>query len=894
MIGNNNNKRKNLANLFRQARTRTIIIVTGVLVLLAILVGIFRLTAPTPGPQSEVNLHEVPGNIKAVPGGFDHPESPEYAKLQEQQNLQQAQLAAQSGTSAVPTIIRSGQIGGAQNLTANGTACCQPCPCPQAGGGTGAGGVCGPLPLGQPSTLRPGSIVYDPQGRVLGTIGPDGKVRDANGNIIGTVGPDGLVRDVGGNIIGSAGVAAAGMPIYDNKGNFFGTVGPDGKVRNSTGDVIGIVCPDGMVRDQNGTIKGKAGSALAGSPVYDSQGRLIGTVGPDGKVRDANGNIIGSVDPDGTVRDASGNIIGRVGSAVAGASPVYDAQGRLIGTLGPDGKVRDANGRIIGTAGADGVVRDANGKVIGQVQGKEAGGIVAGTPVYDAQGRLIGTVGPDGKVRDANGRVIGTVGPDGIVRDADGNIIGRAQGAGAPTTGTPVYDAQGHLIGVEGPDGRVYGPDSKIKGVVGNNGIARDGTTGEVVGKAGSIVPGTPVYDAQGRLIGTVGPDGIVRDANGNVVGKVGPDGLVRDADGNIVGKVGPTLAGTPIYDAQGRLIGIAGPDGKVRDADGRVIGTLGPDGLVHDAAGNVIGSSTPTGLAAQQGRAAGGLPSAVIPGALPGSQEAQLQAVAARQAEMFSKQQADQLRNQIQGAMAGQANQLIAAWVSPLQQFVQGTPPAIKVAAPGATVVTTTTGGVGGTSVTTIGATPEPAVKAGTVMYGVLVTAINSDEPGPILGNIVSGKFKGGRLLGTLTNQGQTVMVTFNSLTMPNIPASIPINAVAIDPCTARTAFSTYTNNHYLLRYGTLFASSFIQGYGQAFQTSGQTVISTGLATATTTPDLSPAGKFLVALGNVGTRYSAVLGNVFNTPPTVYVSSGTAMGILFLSDVAPIQGITS
>lgn len=824
---------KNIGGLFRNTRTRTIILLTIGFLVLAIVIGIFRLGGGAKGPATEANIRTSP-NIQSVPGGFENPESPEYIRLQEKQNLQQAKLAQQRGTSAIPTIVRSSEFPGPPGPIAPGGAntCCVPCGCPGAGGGVGG------LGASQACSLQPGTLSYDPQSRVMGTVGPDGKVRNVNGNEIGSVGPDGLVRDVNNVVIGGVGSVIAGMPIYNNLGKTIGRVGPDGKARDASGTVIGVLSPDGIARDMYGNVLGKSASSLAGTPVYNNQSRLIGTVGPDGKIRDSAGRVIGTVDCDGTARDVSGDVIGKGGATVAGATPVCDAQNQPLGTAGTDGKVRNSAGVVIGTMEANGVVLDAAGKPIGKSGCvlPPTTGIRAGTPVYDSQGRLIGTVGADGKVRDANGKIVGTVGPDGLVRDA---------------------------------------------------------ATGAIIGKVGAPVPGTPVYDSQGHLIGTVGADGKVRDANGNIVGTVGPDGLVRDASGRIIGKTGPTIAGTPIYDSQGRLIGIAGPDGKVRDASGRVIGTVGPDGTVRDADGNIIGSTTAPGAAAPPGGALPGTTAAQQLAAFqapttPAEQAAQAQAaVAKRQAELISKQEAEQLRNQLQGVMTGQASQLIAAWVSPLQTYVEGTPPPVTVVSG-----TTTTKGIitkGGVVSGSVVPEPPPDVKAGTVMYGVLITSVNSDEPGPVLASIVAGKFKGGRLIGSLTNQGQKVMLTFNTLTLPDSPASIPVNVVAIDQNTARTALSSYTNNHYLLRYGTLFAAAFIQGYGQAFQTSGQTVISTGLATATTTPNLSPAGKFFVALGNVGTRYSSVLGNVFNTPPTVHVYSGTAVGLLFLSDVAPV-----
>jgi len=800
---------KNLAGLFKDTRTRTIIIFTGLVIIFAIVVGIVRMNKAPQGPGSSAEVQGAP-NIQSIPGGFDKPTTAEYARLQEQQNELQAKIAAQQGTSAIPTIIKASSFDQQDKANVAGSSCCNPCPCP---GSTSKG-----IPPLQPSALTPGTLIYDAQGKVIGTVGADGKVRDSSGRILGTVGPDGLVRDSNGNVIGSAAAVSAGTAAYNSQGKLLGTIGADGKVRDAQGNIVGTVDADGTIRDLNGNVVGQAGAVSQGTPVYDAQGTLIGSVGPDGKVRDAQGKIIGTVGIDGAVRNAQGKLIGKASSTVEG-TPVYDAQGRLIGMVGADGKVRNAEGRVIGSLGADGIVRDVNGKMIGNIGSARGKGGVPGAAVYDSQGRLIGIVGADGKVRDITGKVIGTVGADGTVRDANGNIIG----------------------------------------------------------KASSVVPGSPVYDAEGRLIGTVGTDGKVRDANGKIIGTVGVDGVVRDVDGNIIGKVGLTAPGTPIYDAQGRLIGTAGPDGIVRDSSGRAIGTLGADGSVRDVGGQIIGS---TRNAAAGDVSIGGAAAQPATTSIPSiqGQNSDLQAILERQATQVSQQQAEQIKAQMQSAIASQANQLLASWVSPMQQYVEGSANKEAIARAGAN----------GNGSATAAAGP-PAVKAGTIMYGVLSTAVNSDEPGPILATIVDGRFKGGKLIGTLTYQGQKVLLSFNTLNLPNVSKTIAVSVVAIDPNTARTAFSSYTDNHYLMRYGSLFAASFLQGYGQAYQTSGQTVITNGLQTQTANPNLGPTGKFYVALGNVGQRFSSVLEGVFNTPPTVYVNSGSAMGMLFLADVPPL-----
>ncbi|BBB15112.1 component of the Dot/Icm secretion system. Major component of a channel [Candidatus Rickettsiella viridis] len=833
-----NLKLQNITHVFKNVRTRSIIIVTVLILLFGFLLGFKHLINRTaPAADSSVQLKDAPSDIQSVPGGLQQSPSADYQRLQQQQNLQQAALAEKTGASVIPTLLDSSEFNSqSQNQLGGCTSCCKPCACCEnnASSANKAFNASGASLL-QPSDLRSGTLIYDTQGKAIGRLGPDGKVRNQNGEIIGQVGPDGLVRATDGSVIGSAAVPASGDPVYDATGHLIGHVGADGKVRDLKGAVIGTVSADGIVRDLKGAVIGKAVNAKLtnsglGAAVYDAQGRMLGTVGSDGKVRDAKGNVIGSVGADGIVRDADGKVIGKTGVSSVGA-PIYDAQGRLLGTVGADGKVRDAKGNVIGSVGADGTVRDADGKIIAKT-----GVSNVGAPVYDAQGRLLGTVGSDGKVRDAKGNVIGQVNADGVVQDANGKSIGRAY-------------------------------------------------LGGMTKRTSSMVPGAPVYDRDGKIIGTVGSDGRVRDEHGKVLGTLSRDGTLRDQNQQLIGKVGATAPGTPVYDKQGRLVGTVGSDGIVRDSQGRVIASMGADGIARDAQANPLGSTTPPTSSALASNdptnpnAALNQSSSVS--LLPSTSDATnpaLQAILDRQAQQISAQKAEQLQQQIQSSMSTQANQLFVAWGSPTQQYVAGTPSAdrnLSLGSAGTSATTLTAGGA------------PPAVNAGTIMYAVLLTAVNSDEPGPVLAEIVQGKFKGARLIGTLSNQKKKVLLSFNTMTMPKLSQSIPINTVAIDDNTARTALSSYTDNHYWLRYGTLFASAFIQGYGQSFLASnanysGAIVINPD----NKAPDLKPRDRIFVGLGQVGVQYAAALGSIFNTPPTVHVYSGTAMGILFLSDL--------
>lgn len=496
-----------------------------------------------------------------------------------------------------------------------------------------------------------------------------------------------------------------------------------------------------------------------------------------------------------------------------------------IGIVYADGTIHDATGNILATIGSDGLTRDASGNVVDNLNNS------AGKLVYDANGKLLGTVGADGLVRDANGNVIGQVGADGMVRDKNGKILGKV---------------------------------------------------------SAKAMSGAKVYDDNGKLLGTVGPDGMVRDANGNVIGQVGADGILHDKNGKILGKVGTdAFNGAKVYDANGKLLGTVGPDGLVRDANGNVIGKVGPDGQVYDLNGKLLGkvatttNAIPVAPAAPASDAATDATpaAAVLPSnslAASNIDAAAMQAAMQRQALLISDQRAQQLSQQLQSAMTTQANQLFTAWTAPSQQFVAG------VADKDLGGDGSGTGGAAGRITTN----PKAFIKAGTIIFAVLDTAINSDEPGPVMATVVEGQFKGAKLIGAITRQDKKVLISFDKFNLPNASSIVRINAVAVDPQTARTALSSETDSHYLLRYGSLFAASFFQGYAQALTQSGAVVSQSATGTVSTFPDLSPKQKIFVGLGNVGNRYSSVLNDVFNTPPTVKVNSGVGIGVLFTDDV--------
>lgn len=871
-----NTKLKNIAQLFRNVRTRMILLSTTAVLVVGVVIGVKRLLhKDAPVSDVSVQLKEAP-TIQSVPGGLTQSPSVDYKRLQEQQNIQQAQTAARTGQSAIPTLLDTSDFRN-QASGVGGVPCYQPCnPCCQQGASSNAQSQ----NTLQPSQLRTGTLIYDSHGKVIGRLGADGKVRDENGKVIGAVGPDGLVRDLKGQtVIGSAAAPAVGDAVYDAAGRVIGHVGVDGKVRNAQGYVIGTVGPDGIVHDLKGGILGRVAPSqsstrsIQGTPIFDAKNRLLGIADAKGQLRDSEGNDLGKLGSDGIVRDKEGHIVGKTGVSQAGAH-AYDKKGQLLGTVDADGQIITPGGQSIREPSA--TIRRT------------------GTPLYDAQGHLLGTSNEQGEVEDGQGKSLGQFSQDGILRDKEGNVLGKT---GVPLAGAPVYDAQGRLLGRVLPNGDVVDASGQKIGHVGADGVIK-AADGRILGRAylrngvvagqltRSPIPGSPVYDDQGHLIGTVGEDGKVRNDQGEVIGTLDPDGNLYGPHHEWLGKVGTASPGIPVYDRQGHLIGTADNQGIIRNSQGQRIATVDAAGNARNRQGQIIGSITPPSsvktAASSNSPAELTNPFTSSGGSAvrlePSSDEAkqtnpQLQAILERQQQQLSAQKAEQLKQQMQAAMSTQAGQLFASWTSPLQQYVAGMPVASGSSATGR--------GLSG-NVDSDSTTAPSAVKAGSVMYAVLLTAVNTDEPGPVLAKIVEGKFKGARLIGTLTNQGQRVLLSFNTMTLPNVSQSIAINTVAIDNNTARTALSSKTDNHYWLRYGTLFASAFIQGYGQSFLNFGNSIINLNPKPI----EYSPRDRIFIGLGQVGTQYASALGRVFNTPPTVHVYSGTPIGILFISDL--------
>lgn len=238
------------------------------------------------------------------------------------------------------------------------------------------------------------------------------------------------------------------------------------------------------------------------------------------------------------------------------------------------------------------------------------------------------------------------------------------------------------------------------------------------------------------------------------------------------------------------------------------------------------------------------------------------------------------------EGLMKGQMSALFERWAPPHQVYVSGGAGAAEK-----DNTPTAAGALAGKGNATAAPAAEGQIfaKSGDIFYAVLETGVNSDTPSPVMARIVDGPFKGAKAIGSLTRQDDRVVLHFTTLNVQGMPRSIGFNAVAIDTETAHTALASDVDHHYLLRYGTLFASSFLAGAATTLQGASTNCffgVCTTSGGGTALSNLSNGQKIVYSgLGQVGTRLSQDT-NLSNMSPTVTVDSGTGVGLLLLADL--------
>ncbi|WP_151193495.1 TrbI/VirB10 family protein [Cysteiniphilum sp. JM-1] len=178
------------------------------------------------------------------------------------------------------------------------------------------------------------------------------------------------------------------------------------------------------------------------------------------------------------------------------------------------------------------------------------------------------------------------------------------------------------------------------------------------------------------------------------------------------------------------------------------------------------------------------------------------------------------------------------------------------------------------------------PRIQAGEILFAVIHTSVNSDQKGtPVLAEVVTGEYKGAKLIGAFQLADKSLVIKFNMLALPGQKA-LAIDAFAVDPDSAQMGMASDVDNHYLSRYGSLFAASFLEGFGNAFNQSSNYYIYPYDQKFPIQREVTVDDAIASGLGQMGTAMADEVKQNFRRPPTVTLNQGTSIGVLFNKDV--------
>ncbi len=181
---------------------------------------------------------------------------------------------------------------------------------------------------------------------------------------------------------------------------------------------------------------------------------------------------------------------------------------------------------------------------------------------------------------------------------------------------------------------------------------------------------------------------------------------------------------------------------------------------------------------------------------------------------------------------------------------------------------------------------TKQVIVPAGEILYGQLMTEANSDVPGPILAQIVSGQLKGGRVIGKFVVSNDYLVLTFTSVSIGG--HSYKIDAIALDPATTLGGMATEVDNRYFSRVVLPAAAAFVSQFGSTISqpATSTTVGANGTVVISQEKQTTKDALYAGAGSAAGTVAQFMQNEASRIQPLVRVAANTPIGVFFVSPV--------
>lgn len=184
-------------------------------------------------------------------------------------------------------------------------------------------------------------------------------------------------------------------------------------------------------------------------------------------------------------------------------------------------------------------------------------------------------------------------------------------------------------------------------------------------------------------------------------------------------------------------------------------------------------------------------------------------------------------------------------------------------------------------------GSAASAALKPGDLLYAVIDTGVNSDVPSAVMATVASGTYRNARLLGGFQRHDERLVLAFTRAVLPS-GETIQFEAYAVDPATSEASVASSVDTHFFSRWGGLVASAFLEGLGTAKRYSGSQSTIYGYNGESTDQMVwntySLSDQAWIAAGKVGEKAGKIFERQFDRVPTVYLESGTPVGVLVLN----------
>lgn len=177
--------------------------------------------------------------------------------------------------------------------------------------------------------------------------------------------------------------------------------------------------------------------------------------------------------------------------------------------------------------------------------------------------------------------------------------------------------------------------------------------------------------------------------------------------------------------------------------------------------------------------------------------------------------------------------------------------------------------------------------INAGQVYYAQMLMEANSDVPGPIMAQILTGPLAGGRAIGTFQTFRNHLVIRFTTVAIRG--DQLQTDILALDPDTTLGGVVTEVDPRYFTRVVLPAAAAFIKAYGDAISEpdSTTTVTADGISTSSQSGGNSSKDAMYKGASEAANRVGEFVDEeAAATKRLVRVAVGTPIGLFFVSPV--------